>query len=333
MIRRRNLIAGSARTLAWSLAPGRLFATEPVEQIKVAVNSTSLVLGGMKIGEQVGLFARNGLGLRIVVMDSGNAAMSALIGGSVPFAVAGPSETLAARARGQNVVIAANLYAGMAASLVLSTTVVRRLGVAATAPIKDRLRALNGLVLAIPSPTSAPLGPIKAAAEDAGAKPRFTYMAQGAMPAALETNAIQGMVAAFPFVGTPLLRGTGVLWIDGPGGELPAEVRPTSSASVLTTDAYAKANQQTVHKLQQTVIAIADFIQNDRDAARKALAAGYPQLSAPEINLAFDQQWRNWTKPFLTVADIRQELKLLTKSTKIPGLEHLDPAGVLIGPQ
>lgn len=32
-------------------------------------------------------------------MDSGNAAMSALIGGSVQFAVSGPSDILAARAR------------------------------------------------------------------------------------------------------------------------------------------------------------------------------------------------------------------------------------------
>ena len=56
---------------------------------------------------------------------------------------------------------------------------------------------------------------------------------------------------------------------------------------------------------------IAGFIDKDQAAAQTALAAGYPQLSAQEIDLAFKQQWRNWTKPFFTVDDIRQELKLL----------------------
>ncbi len=333
MIVRRTMIAGSFGGLVWRMAPSRVQAAAQPEEIKLAVNSVSFVLASVKIGEQAGLFARDDLEPRIVVMDSGNAAMSALIGGSVQFAVAAPSEMLAARARGQDVVIVANLYAGMAASVVLSTSVARRLGVAATAPVKDRLRALNGLVVAVPSPTSAPLGPIKSAAEDAGAKVRFTYMAQGAMPAALETNAIQGMVAAFPFAGTPVLRGTGVLWIDGPGGELPADMRPTSSASVLTTRAFVRAKPQTVRKLQQAVIAIADFIGKDQTAAKGALAAAYPQLRPEEVDLAFKQQWRNWTKPFLTESDIRQELRLLIASTGMPGLEHLDTASAVVGPQ
>lgn len=104
MIGRRTLIAGSAGTI---LALGRAFAAPALEDVKVAVSSTSFVLGGAKIGQQAGLFAKNGLQLSIIVMDSGNAAMSALIGGSVPFAVAGPPEVLAARLHGQDTAIVA----------------------------------------------------------------------------------------------------------------------------------------------------------------------------------------------------------------------------------
>jgi len=49
-------------------------------------------------------------------------------------------------------------------------------------------------------------------------------------------------------------------------------------------------------------------------------------------SIAGDQQWRNWTKPFLTEPDIRQELKLLISSTKAPGLQQLDPVSALVGP-
>jgi len=333
MIARRTLLAGSLGGLLWPAASRRLRAEAALESVTIAVSSTSFVLAGVKIGQQAGLFARNGIDLRIVVMESGNAAMAALIGGSVPFAVTGPPDALMANARGQDIVIAANLYAGFAGSVVLATSVAQKLGVPATAPIKDRFHALDGLLLAVPSATSVLLAPIKKAAEDNGAKVRFTYMAQGTMPAALEANAIQGMVASFPFAGTPVLRGAGVLWIDGPGGELPADVAASSSSSIQTTGAYLKANRNTVRKLQQAIVAIADFVEKDQEHAKQALAASYPDLSAQEIDLAFTRQWRNWTKPFLTESDIRQELKLLMSSTKAPGLDRLEPASVLVGPQ
>lgn len=328
MATRRVLLAGAA-----ALAAMRAAAQPALQEVSVAVSSTSFVLGGMRIGEKAGIFARNGINLRIVVMDSGSAAMTAMLGGSVPFAVSGPSEALAARARGQDVVIAANLYAGLAGSVVLAKPVADRLGVARDAPLQARLRALDGLLIAVPSATSALLAPVRAAAVEAGARIRFTYMAQGAMPAALENGAIQGMIASFPFAGAPILRGTGVAWIDGPGGELPADVLPASSSCLQTSAATLKANAALVGRMQRSIQDIAAFVANDQPAARQALAAAYTQLSQAETDLAFDRQWRNWTKPFLTEADIVQELKLLQVSVKLPGLDRLDPRAALAGPQ
>jgi ABC-type nitrate/sulfonate/bicarbonate transport system substrate-binding protein len=268
----------------------------------------------------------------IVVMESGNAAMSALIGGSVPFAVTGPPEVLAARLRGKDMVIVANLYAGFAGSLILATGIAKRTGVAPAAPVQDKLHALDGLTIAVPSATSVLLAPIKEGAARTGANARFTYMAQPAMPAALESGAIQGFVASFPFAGMPVLRGTGVIWINGPGRELPEDLVPSSSSVLQATSTYIKANLPTVRKLRQSVVDIAGFIQKDPAAARHALAASYPQLSAQAIDLAYDRQWRNWTRPFLTAADMRQELKLLKASIQAPGLDNLDPAAALFEP-
>lgn len=326
-ISRRALLGAATAAALGGLHAAR---AEGAQDVAIAVSSTSFVLGGVRIGEQAGIFAKAGLAPRIIVMDSGSAAMAALLGGSVPFAVAGPPEALAARARNQDVVIVVNLYRGLAGSVVLAKSAAA-LPTTATAPLADRLHALDGLLIAVPSATSALLGPIRTAAEQVGAHVRFTYMAQGAMPAALENNAIQGMVAAFPFAGTPILRGTGVLWIDGPGGELPADVLPSSSSCVLATAAHAKANPDLVRRLRQAVSEIADFVRNDPTAAQRALAAAYPQLTPQEIELAFTRQWRNWTQPVLTIADMAQELKLLTASAKLPGLDRVDPAAALLG--
>jgi ABC-type nitrate/sulfonate/bicarbonate transport system substrate-binding protein len=233
-------------------------SAEDAQQVSIAVSSTSFVLGGVRIGEQAGLFAKEGLHPHIVVMESGNAAMAALIGGSVQFTVAGPGEVLAARVRGQDVVIVANLYKGLAGSVVLSKDAAASLKVPRSAPVAERLKALNGLSIAVPSATSALLAPVRNAAEAVGAHIRFSYMSQPAMVAALDSDAVQGIDPSFPFAGTPIIKGTGVLWIDGPGDEL-AEYSPASSSCVQATGAYAKADADIVRRLQQAIVDVADY--------------------------------------------------------------------------
>jgi ABC-type nitrate/sulfonate/bicarbonate transport system substrate-binding protein len=302
---------------------------EDAQEVTIAVSSTSFVLGGVRIGEQAGLFKKNGLHPHIVVMDSGNAAMSALIGGSVQFTVAGPGEVLAARARGQDVVIVANLYKGLAGSVVLSKDAAASLKVPANAPVAERLKAMDGLSVAVPSATSALLAPVRNAAEAAGAHIHFSYMSQPAMVAALASKAVQGIDASFPFAGKPIIDGTGVLWIDGPGDEL-AQYSPASSSCVQATGAYAKANADTVRRLQQAVVDIAGYVREHPVEAQQALAKGYSQLSAAEIELSFTQQQNNWTKPFLSVDDIRHEIALLKASANLSGLDAIDPASILV---
>ncbi len=327
MLQRRQVLALGLMAVAARPA----WAAGPVQEMGIAVSSTSFVLGGERIGEQAKLFQAHGLQPRVTVMDSGNAAMSALIGGSVHLAVVGPPEVLVARARGQDIVIVANLYQGLAGSLVLNKAAAGKLGkVTPSSPVAERLAALNGLTVAVPSATSSLLGPFRDATAAVGAKPKFTYIAQGAMPSALESGAVDGIIASYPFAGVPLLRGTGVLWVNGPGGELPAAASPSSSSCLVTTTAYAGANAAVIAQIQGVFADIATYIADKPGPAKAGLAAAYPTLSAAEIDLAFDQQWRNWTRPVLTEADMRQEMKLLGNSGSAPNLDSVTPAGTLL---
>ncbi len=164
--------------------------------------------------------------LKIFAMDSANAATAALIAGSAPVVLSGPGELVAAVARSQPVVLVADVYRGFGASLVLSNAVAARTGVDTAAPWRDRLRALDGLLIASASATSSYTVSYKGAADGVGAKIRFTYMAQPAMVAALENGAVEGMIASAPFWGFPVARKAGVLWLSGPKGELPPENMP-----------------------------------------------------------------------------------------------------------
>jgi len=224
----------------------------------------------------------------------------------------------------------ASLYRGFAGYVVLGKAVAAKLPVGPKAPLRERLKALDGLSLAVPSATSALLAPIRTAIVDAGGKARFPTMAQPAMVAALETGAIDGMVASFPFAGTPILKGTGVGWIDGPGGELPDFALPSSSSTLHAAADYVAANQDTVRRFQHALVDVADFIREHPGEALTALAKGYPDLKPEEIDLAFSAQKTNWTKPFLSVEDLQQEVKLLKASTNLPGLDGIDVEKLLL---
>ena len=325
------------RTVATTLAAMFLqFVAQPVSaqsppiEVSVAVSSTSFVLGGVRIAENAGIFAKHGVRPKIIVMESGNAAMSALISKSADIAIAGPPEALAARVRKQDIVIAANLYRGLAGSIVMLKTKAAQLNIKADAPIADRLRALAGVRVAFPSATSSLLGPIRSAADTVGAKIQYTYMAQPAMVAALETGAIDAMMASYPFAGVPVLKRTGLIWIDGPAGDLPEAALPISSSSLLTTGAYAKANGDIIKRLQQAIVESGEFIKAKPDEAKRALAAGYKELDDKAIDIAFAEQWRNWTQPRFSAADITHEISLLEKSGQVPGLKDIDPATMLL---
>ena len=321
-------IAAFAVAASMAISRGAAARDAPVP-ITIALSSNALPYGGLFIAEKAGLFAKHGLQPKLTVMDSGNAAMTALIAGSAQFSASGPGEVLAARSRGQNVVIVANFYRGLSASVVLAKAVADKLKVNASAPIKDRFRALDGLTIAAPSATSAYLHPIKSGVEAAGAKVKFVYMAQPAMVAALQAGAIQGMIAASPYAAVPVAKGTGVAWISGPKGELPPEVQPSSSACLQTSEQYATANPAIVARMRAVLAELAVYIKNKPDEAKRNLAQAYTQLDAAAIDLAFAQDAGNWTRPDFTEADIQQEIKILESAGLIANVSAIKPGAVL----
>ena len=329
LISRRAALAAALST-PFAAAVARRAHAADVREVTMAVSSASFAIGGVRIGMQTGIFERNGIKLDIVVMDSGSATMAALLSGSAQFVVAGPGEMLAARARKVDVGVVSNTYHNSAVWVVLSRAAAAKMPVKQNAPQRDRLKAMDGLLIAVPSATSSFTAPIRSATADAGATLRFTYMAQPAMAAALEAGAIDGMVAAFPFASRPVTKGTGVVWIDGVHGDFPPASMPASSSSMLSTWDYYNSNTDIVTRVQKSMAEVADFIKQHPAEARAALIRGYSDMSADEVGLAYDQQSQAWIYPFLNMDDMRQELKLLRMSVDLPGLADLDLSRTLL---
>ena len=324
LLDRRTLLRTGLGSAALAIPFSRSFAQPALPEVSIAMSSSGLPYGGLRIAQNTGLFETHGLKPRLIVSESGNAATTALLSRSVDFSGSGPSEAMVARARGQDIIIVGNLYRGLSGSLVLAKSVIEKLGVKVDAPVADRLKALDGLIIASPSATSAYTGPVKNGAADAGAKPKLVYMAQPAMPAALETGAIQGMIGAAPFSTVPVVKGTGVIWISGPRAQFPAQHMPTSSACLQTSEAYAKANPEIVRKLQAMIVDLATFIKQKPDEAKVALGKAYSTFDTPTLDSVFEQDSDNWARPIFTEADMEQERRILEETQSVPGLKDVD---------
>ena len=321
----RRMLGAGLLALAMAAGPARA-AEKPVT---LAISSTTLAYGGLQIAQKAGLFEHHGLQPHIVVMDSGNAAISAVLGGSADFAAAGPGEALAARVRGRDIVLVLNLFRGLSGSLVLAKPVAQVSHAAPDGPIAARLKALDGLSIAEPSATSAYLTPYKSAAEAVGAKIRFVFMTQPAMVAALQVGAIQGMVAGAPFSLTAVTNGSGITWINGPKGELPAADQPASSATLQTSAEYARAHPDMVAALRAVFADLTRLIKDHPADARGFLAKGFPQMNAASLDAAFAESAGNWSDPVLSVEDVRQEIRIQKSLGTLAGVEAINPASML----
>jgi ABC-type nitrate/sulfonate/bicarbonate transport system substrate-binding protein len=264
-------------------------------------------------------------------MDSGNTATAALISGSVTAIQGGTSEALFAKIRGQNIVILANNYAGYGATLVLAKAKADKAGVSPTAPAAQRFKPLDGLLIASPSATSDYTFGYKGAAKAQGADIRFTYMAQTAMAAALESGAIDGYIASAPNWVPPVLKGSAVVWISGPQGEVPYDFSPASSVNLQMKRETAIANPELAKRLTAVATDLAKAIAERPADVRSAIKQYFPALDDASLDLIYKSEAKAWQAPPMTLKDVEHDLAFL-KSTgaQLGNLSEADLKSLLL---
>ena len=299
-------------------------------KIKIAISSPSIPASTARIIKQMGIFEHHGLDVAIAMMDSGNTAAMSMMSGSVDFSISSPTDVVVARARGQDVVALTTAYHGNSAVLTLAKSVVDKLGVSPTAPMEQRLKALDGLVIATPSATSTYTVSVKAPAEKAGARIKFVHMGQPEMVAALQSGAIQGYVSGAPFYAQPVAAGTGVIWINGPKGETPPEFAPSNVIVVETTRAYAAAHVDVDKRLVDSFLEFGQAARDRPADVKAALAALYPNLDAKLLDAFFDSEVHGFAVGPLTPAEMAHDIEFTRGSgIDIASLKGVDPATMI----
>lgn len=310
-------------------ATGGAYAQQPRE-ISFGLPSKSLVASPPRIADELGLFAKHGLKPKFNYIDSTSATATALLSKSVEFSVTGISEVIAATARNQQLLVVANLYNGLAGSLILAKPVADRLGVKPDAPLAQRLKTLDNVLLASVSKISSLTIAYKGAANANGAEPRFSYMAVGAMGAALESGAIEGAVVTAPFWALQVMKGTGVLWLSPARGDLPADLMPTTASVAATTKALAESDPALVRKVAAVFDDLSAAFTQRPAEVKAAIARLYPELETKTLDLVFEMEAKAFAGKIMTPADVVHDIKHMKLSGLDLGpIDQVDPASVL----
>ena len=315
------------------LAPEGAQAQAAPTEIVIAVSSNSFPVAGVRLVDKMGFLEKNGLKARFIVSESGSQATAALLSGSVNFIAAGLEELIALRGRGnEDTVLVSNIYHGQPGVVVLRKEVAAKLGVKPDDPPVARLKALEGLTLAAPSPTSGILSGVRISARLTGVNIRYTYVAQTAMVAALQAGAIDSFVASSPFWEPAVNSGAAVRWLSGPNNEYLEDATTISPSCLQASRVYAERNPDVIRRVRAGFRELATAIRERPADVLRALKQIYPDLPENVVTEAFEQNGKNWLYPDFTEADLRKEIKMLKDGGTIPNLDRIQPLA-LIAPQ
>jgi NitT/TauT family transport system substrate-binding protein len=208
----RNGTGAAAFGIAVGLAPTIGHGQET--DILMALPAATLIFSAAFIAEDAGFYKREGLKVtnRTIV---GVGSVNAVIAGSADFTMGTGPVFLRAAAQGQRLLAFANLIDKPLVELVLRKDVAAAANITDAMPLAERAKALKGKTIGIQG-----VGSIVHAWErlvasrgglDIEKDVRIAPMDPSAMPAALETKAIDGYATSLPFTTQAVLAGSAIM--------------------------------------------------------------------------------------------------------------------------
>lgn len=309
--------------------------------IRIAISSESIATQTVRMADTLGLFEKEGLDVELINSNGGAQAVTAMLSGNVQFASAGAPEVITSNAEGRDVKAVARLYAGLSGSVVLSKETADKLGVptdtpldervkAPDIPIEERLKDLDGLNIAFASATSSLKSPVISSAESVGAKVNPVYMKQENMPAAMSAGAIDALQGSPPMSELGVQTAGGVMWIEGPSGQFPAEHTPTSSSTLMTTGEYIDQDPETVKKVARAISATAQLVVDDPDKAKADVRSRFSDVDAKIFDAAWEANKGSFIQPRVTADQFAHDITVLPKELATEEVMALDPKDLIV---
>jgi NitT/TauT family transport system substrate-binding protein len=222
-----------------------------LEEATLAVPAFSLTFSSTFLAEELGLWEKEGLRVKLSTV-AGVGAANAVLAGSVDFAPVSSPTLVRADARGQKLLAIAQLMDGMPIETVLRKDVAAKAGITPGTPLEKRAQALRGKRMAVDSVNTINHLVLKYFARKGGLDPEkdltVTPMQPPNMVAALKSGSIDGFTMSMPWPVMVNRDGSAVVLMSIPRGDL-AELTPFSFIVVVTRSGFCDGKPTVCRKL------------------------------------------------------------------------------------
>jgi len=276
-----------AAILALTGAP---LATQPapLQDITMAMPNFTFTSTPNFIADELGLWAKYGLRVKIVQIQ-GVGATNAVIAGSADFVQAGGSTLTRAAARGQRLLAIANTAERNIVAITMRKETAEAAGFDAKAPLEKRAAVLRGKTFGVGAINANPHAYLLAVAARGGVKPdelRVTALEGNAMMAAFVNKQIDGMSNSPPWPLKPVVDGLSVVIASGPEGDPPNAINFAYNVVLAKPETCEKRKAlcQGVGQVMKEAIA---YMHSHPDEVRTILGKKFPNLEPKLIAAAF----------------------------------------------
>jgi NitT/TauT family transport system substrate-binding protein len=219
--RLRRLAAAAVAALVATLLSA--LAQPGGDNVVLAVPNVALSFAPGYLAEDLGLFAKQGLNVKSVVI-TGIGSANAVISGSADFAQISGATLTRAAARGQRLLGLASTLIRPAVQIVLRKDIATTSGFDPKAPLAERARLMRRRTIGVDSINSVIHAYVLLLARRAGYNPddiRIAPMAPQSLLAAFQTRQIDGFAMSMPWPLQPVLEGNAVVIASGFDGDPP----------------------------------------------------------------------------------------------------------------
>jgi NitT/TauT family transport system substrate-binding protein len=284
---------------------------EELEDINFAYPGFALSLADIFIADDLDLWAKHGLRPKEIQI-AGLGSINAVISGSVDFAEASALSTMRAAARGQRLLIVANLHTRPMVQVSLRKEIAAAAGIGPDTPFAKRGLALKDKIVVVDSINSVIHAYVRLIVARAGLDPeavRIAPMQPLDMLAAYEKGQIDGMAQTLPWPMKPVQEGTAVMIGDGPKGE-PADLNPSVNTVVVTKAETCEKRPSLCFKVGQTIADVVDIIEDRPAEALAILKKRFNTLDGKLMEAAFEEVRIATARPPVTNAAALQRAEL-----------------------
>lgn len=271
--------------LAWA-APTLTPPAVAQETATMALPVLSLTFSASYVAEDFGLWAKEGLNVKVVNI-AGIGALNSVIAGSSEFANTTAGSFTRAAARGQKMLALANTLDRPMMEVVLRKDAGN---IDPSAPIEQRAKALRGKTIAVDSINSITHGYLRIVAMKANLDPEkdiiVTPMQPPNMMAGMKSKSIDGFAMSQPWTLSVVLDGSAAVVASSPRGDLP-ELVPFGYNLIVTRPEVCEKRRSLCEKMGKGLAAAAKMIHEQPDEVIAKLQKRFEKLDKETLAAAF----------------------------------------------